>query len=473
MKTVTGLRESNTVMPARGLEEKILLGKILLDDRHLLGMQEVAGKLCADMFYSPANAAVYRAMETIHGCREVVDVAKLLRELDKGGKPEGFAGDWTVYLPELSGIASEQAATEQIATYAELVLDAYMRRRALEETMRCATDLRDWNSSVDEVTSRTAAALTGILRDADSIYQNSARRIYDILREEWGEYGKRKGNGGNGAITTGLRDLDKVLTGGWKGGQMVVIGGRPGMGKTSLALHFALAAAEAGKSVLYFSLEMSSREMAIKILQGRIDFRIRHFLEGRLERSSEEKIADNIGKMGNLPLYISTRVDVSAAQIAAIAQSQQMQGSCDMVVVDYLQLIRIPRERGYNRENEVAALSRSLKVLALSEGIPVLVLCQLNRESEKREGKRPVLADLRESGAIEQDADTALLIYRPEHCNPTTQEWRGIGLIDVAKNRMGTTAEVRFAYSKKLTRIGDEDKLRELRQETNTDNELF
>jgi replicative DNA helicase len=457
MQGITEFRESDRIREACEREEQILLGKILLDDRNDIGMSTVAGKLRADMFSSPKHGRIYRAMEALHDRVVTVEIAALWRELESGAKPDGMPEVKPEYISGLTGIASTEAATEEVETYAALLLEAHMRRRGFEELARIAQGLNDKFQPVGDVLTQAGIDFTAIVADAEDVCRKPYKSLYELELEVWKEYEEHKKNGGGNAITTGLGYLDKTLSGGWQPCQLIVVGARIGVGKTSFALHCARAAVEAGKAVMFFSLEMSERQMAIKTLHRELNFSTQGFICGGLDNSTEQRICEEIGKHAGVRLHFSTRVDVSVAQIAAISRNMQMRGLCDMVIVDYLQLVNIGRQKSTyrNRENEVAEITRALKLFALSAGIPVMVLCQLNRESEKREGRKPAIADLRESGAIEQDADTVILIHRPQEKEPQGRDDSGQGTAMVVKNRMGQCAAVEFGYSSNLCRLWD------------------
>lgn len=265
-------------------------------------------------------------------------------------------------------------------------------------------------------------------------------------------------------ITTGLSHLDRI-TGGWRGGQLVVLAGRPSMGKTALSLLFVRAAAEQGVPVCYFSLEMTDTMLVGRMLVGASRVDAGAFRAGTVSTEDWRQIESGAEMLRPLPLYLFDRSMMTMPQIRVQARSMQRKGRCGIVIIDYLQLIGTPtEERRYgNREREVAEISRAAKLLAKELDIPVVLLAQLSRKIEERTDKTPLLSDLRESGAIEQDADMVIFIDRPavygikefDGGRYGTILSQGVGRLTIAKNREGTTGYIPFRHNDSLTVISD------------------
>ena len=272
-------------------------------------------------------------------------------------------------------------------------------------------------------------------------------------------------------ITTGLKGLDE-LTNGWQNSTLNVIAGRPGMGKTAIALHFALAAAKAGNSVCIYSLEMSNVRLSDRMILALADgIDPANFRRGSM--TQDDVAAFELGKerLMGLPIYIDDHPVCTTNYIRANAKKMKAVGKCDLVIIDYLQLTDMTSNtsRQYNREQQVTKTSREFKILSKEIDVPVLLLSQLSRAVESRADKKPQLSDLRESGAIEQDADTVTFIFRPEYYGQegyvvydgNGNYLCGNAILNVSKQRDGATGEVMWSYNKSLTKIGEESDFRQ------------
>jgi replicative DNA helicase len=255
-------------------------------------------------------------------------------------------------------------------------------------------------------------------------------------------------------ITTGLADLDRI-TGGWQQSDLVILAARPAMGKTAVALHFARKAAEAGAAVAMFSLEMSAVSLGNRLALSQTDVDSDRFRLGKLSREEALDIENAASKLYHLPVYVDSNAAVTMGYIHSRCRMLKKKGKCSMIIIDYLQLAGEKGDRNRNRENEVSQMSREAKLIARELDVPVILLSQLSREVEKRSNKVPMLADLRESGAIEQDADMVIFIHRPEYYDKGAET--GYGELIVSKYRNGKTGIVRFKYNESLTRIYDYD----------------
>jgi len=255
-------------------------------------------------------------------------------------------------------------------------------------------------------------------------------------------------------VPTGFRDLDEVLLG-WQPSNLVVVAARPGQGKTAFALGSAVhAVVNVGRPVVFFSLEMGYLELTQRILSADAGVNSRALRTGRIPETDWSRISQAVGRLAEAPLFIDDNPHLTVMDMRAKCRRLKAQhGDLGLVVVDYLQLMSTPR-KAENRQVEVSELSRGLKVLARDLDVPVLALSQLNRSLEYRADKRPMLADLRESGALEQDADVVAFIYRDEAYHPDSCE-KGVAEIIVAKHRNGPTAKVRLAFVEHLTRFAD------------------
>jgi replicative DNA helicase len=254
-------------------------------------------------------------------------------------------------------------------------------------------------------------------------------------------------------LPTGLNGLDK-LTCGFEGGQLIIIGARPGVGKTSLAGNWAVSCSDAG-GVLFFTLEMSKAELAERILCGQAEVNHYKFRQGFIEDDDQARLAQAAAKLQQSPIYIHDDRGIDVGEMMSVARRVARRAPLAMVIVDYLQLIEGPRfaPREFSREQIVAGISRRLKIMAGELNVPVVCLAQLNRDVEKRDNKRPRMADLRESGAVEQDADIILFLHRPDAYD--VEDRPGEADLIVAKNRSGPTGDVSLRFLKDQYRLVD------------------
>jgi replicative DNA helicase len=258
-------------------------------------------------------------------------------------------------------------------------------------------------------------------------------------------------------VPSGFTEIDRV-TGGWKKGELIIIAARPSIGKSALAAQLALNAATFGENVAVFSLEMSSEEVARRYLSGATGMTNTQLLTGNC--LSVEKLFEKTSKFVNLGIYIDDTGAMTLLEVKAKARRLILKYGIRLLIIDYLQLMRGTNTR--NREQEVSELSRGLKSVAKELGIPVIVLSQLNRECEARANKKPILSDLRDSGAIEQDADIVLMLSRPAYygnetinINGKVIDTKGVMVVDIAKNRNGGTGDIFLKHNEALTVIAD------------------
>ena len=279
-----------------------------------------------------------------------------------------------------------------------------------------------------------------------------------LSHESMSMYERRKENlldGRKTGILTGIDKLDNTLLG-LKGGQLVILAARPAMGKTAFALNIARTAAMSGHPTVIFSLEMSGVSLSDRMLIAHGDFNAAAFRKGALTDTEEANLSQSVDCLGELPITVDDTSGLQIQQISSVAKNLQRKGKCELVIIDYLQLVRIKSEnRNYSREQEVAETTKFAKGMAKSLNVPVVLLSQLSRKCEERQDKTPILSDLRESGSIEQDADIVLMLHRPAYYDRSEEQ--GMGIVRVAKNRDGRTGDVKFHHNKTLTRFTDYD----------------
>ncbi len=425
---------STSRVPPHNLEaEESLLGAMLLSrDATAVAIERCS---VAD-FYRPSHGHVFAAIVSLYGRGEPADAVSVAEELRRAGVLEEVGG-----TAALVSLQANTPAISSAARYARIVEENALLRRLIGVAQEIAEIGYGLPEDVTEAVDRAETLVFDVAqrRTTDSVapLQDLLSRSLDRLEELYGRDESITG------VPTGYQDLDEMLAG-LQPSNLVVVGARPSMGKTAFALGMAAHAATQATPVLFFSLEMSHLEIAQRVLcaEARVDAtRMRN---GRLVENDWSKISHAIGRLGNAPLFIDDNPNVTVMDIRAKARRMKAREGLGLVVVDYLQLMT-GRNSAENRQVEISEISRGLKILARELAIPVVALSQLSRGLESRSDKRPMLADLRESGAIEQDADVVMFIYRDEVYNHESGD-QGTAEILVAKHRNGPTGSVQLAF---------------------------
>jgi replicative DNA helicase len=330
------------------------------------------------------------------------------------------------------------------------VEQAAVRRRLLNAAGDIARLAHDESISVDQVVDRSEKTLFGVsqkrsTRDLQPI-QEIVPRYYDHIEYLYAHRGEVMG------VPSGFRDIDRLL-GGFQKSDLLILAARPGVGKTSLMLTFALQAAEKRKVVAIFSLEMSAEQLVQRLVAQISGIDAQRLRLGRLKEEEWPAFADAIGRLSELPIYIDDTPSISVLQLRTKCRRLASERGLDMIYIDYLQLMSTEM-RSDNRVQEVSYISRSLKGLAREVNVPLMTASQLSRAVEQRQDKHPVLSDLRESGSLEQDADIVMFIYREELYKEDSEN-PNIADIMVAKHRSGPTGTIQLYFNKRLTQFAD------------------
>lgn len=430
-------------VPPHSLEaEKSVLGAIL---RATGAIDEVAGALTPEDFYVPAHQIVFRAVADLYHAQQPIDAVTISDVLQRSGDLERIGG--ALFLSDLLDFVPSAANVEY---YAEVVAEHASRRsmmRAGAEINQLATSLEiEINAMLDLAEREVLAVADRRLGDGLELVGEQFNPVLEKLEEL-----QTNGSAITG-VATGLADLDKKLAGLQKG-NLVVIAGRTSMGKSALATAIATHVGLQHGPVALFSLEMSRREVAQRILcsYGKIDSL--KLKTGQVMEQNWSDLTQAAGDLYNLPLFVDEAAGVSVMEMRAKCRRLQRSQGLELVIVDYLQLMH-GRRNPENRQTEIAEISRSLKGLAQELDLPVIAVSQLNRQLETRTDKRPQLSDLRESGAIEQDADVVILIHRDERYNDESKE-RGIAQLMIAKHRSGPTGVVKVAFQEDYTKFAN------------------
>jgi replicative DNA helicase len=435
-------------LPPQNLDaEKGVLGSLLLDPNLC---DDVALLLRSEDFYADENQKLYAHMQAMHDAGSRIDATLLLERLRQAGDLEAVGGP--AYLGEV--LHSVPYAANAVY-YAEIV----QAKATLRALIHASTEiLRDAYEPTLDPREQVNRAEEQIFAVHDERSTDHVAEIHDVLVEAFDRIDARLEHGEGVGVPTGFQDLDN-LTGGLHESELVVLAARPSMGKTALAVNIAeYVSIEAKVPTLFVSLEMARLELAQRMLcsQGRID--ANKFRSGFLSGEDRKKLVEASAKLDKAPLFIDDTPARTCTEIAACARRLKRRGSLGLVVIDYLQLIQ-PDDPRDPRQEQVAKMARRLKGLARELKIPVLCLAQLNRQADAgKEGHRPRLSQLRESGAIEQDADVVMFIHREEYYCESREEAMEKGIVGqadviVAKQRNGPTGDVKLAWFDKHTRF--------------------
>jgi replicative DNA helicase len=430
-------------IPPHNLQaEESLLGAMMLSrDAIAAAVQQVS----ASDFYKPAHAHVFEAIASLYGAGEPVDGVTVAEELSRADLFDAIGGAAT-----LAHLQASTPATSNAGHYAKIVEEHSLMRKLIS----VAGEIADIGyAQPDDVEKAVDQAESMVFQVAERKVTDTLAPMHDLMEGSLDrlEALYERGDSITG-VATGFHDLDDILAG-LQDSALIVIGARPAMGKTALGLGMAAnAALEAQRPVLLFSLEMSHLELTQRMLcsEARVDSkRIR---TGNLQEADWSKISHAVGRLGDAPIWIDDNPNLTVMEIRAKARRLKAKiGDLGLVVVDYLQLMT-GRNGAESRQVEVSEISRGLKILARELETPVVALSQLSRGLESRTDKRPMLADLRESGSIEQDADVVLFLYRDEVYDPESPH-RGTAEIIVSKHRNGPTGVARVAFLDHFTRF--------------------
>lgn len=433
--------------------EAVILGACLVETT---AMVLVGDKLHPEMFYETKYGEIYAALLSMHRAGKAIDIITAKNELAARGKLEAVGGPYA--LAQLVGRVTSSAHLEQ---HALILCNMYVRRKMIRGLHELLAMAADESVDLDDALAQMHR-LIGHL-EGDSAFDNCVRDMDRLMLDTLKQMDARVANNRDGitGIPTGLHGLD-LLTAGWQPGDLHIIAARPSVGKTAFALHLALEAGRAGKHVLVNSLEMQGERLGDRWLCAQAsDLSAGNLRTGLLGPDEQQQALEAARELARLPILVDDNPKMSMDHIRSSAMLQHSKGRCDLLIIDYLQLCDMKSEqKNRNREQEVAEASRKAKLMAKEMDIPVILLCQLNRECEMRGDKRPALSDLRESGAIEQDADMVMLLYRPAlYGLPVDRKSKysseGLGVVIVAKHRNGDIGEVYFGHNRSMTKIGE------------------
>lgn len=431
-------------LPPQNLEaEQSVLGAILLEKEAVAKAEEL---LTDEDFYRTAHQKIYRAMLDLSERDEAIDQVTLTEHLRGKGELEAVGG--AAYLAEL---VASVATAANIKYHCRIVKDKSLLRNLIRASTEVVSRSYDGTDSAEDT---LEFAEQSIFRIGQSKLGRWFFLLKEVISKSLGivDALHKLGKTVTG-VPTGFGDLDE-LTAGLQPSDLIILAARPSMGKTSLALGIAInAAIKHHQKVGIFSLEMSKEQLVLRMLSSEASVDSHLLRIGKLTKEDWWKLAEAAGRLEQAPIFIDDSGTLTAQQMRGKARRLQKEMGLDLLIVDYLQLMQ-GRSDAESRQQEISDISRSLKALAKELQVPILALSQLSRAVENRQDKRPILADLRESGAIEQDADVVIFIYRDEIYNPESDE-RGIAHIMVKKHRNGPTGDVMLTFLDKYAKFVD------------------
>jgi len=436
-------------LPPQAIDlEEAVLGALMLEKNALTSVIDI---LPPDCFYKDAHRIIYGAIRRLFEKSQPIDLLTVTAELRSSGELEVIGGPY--YLTQLT---RPVASAANIEYHARIVLQKHIQRELIRISGETLRDAYNETSDVFDLLDRAEKNLFEVTQgNIRSNYMEMKDLVSMSIQQI--EHARRQESGITG-VASGFAALDQV-TSGWQKSDLVVIAARPGMGKTAFVLSLARnAAVLAKKPVAVFSLEMSAVQLAHRLISAETELAADKLRKGALKDHEWEQLNSLVKNISEAPLYIDDTPALSIFDLRSKCRRLKVQHNVEMIIVDYIQLMRSEIDsRSGNREQEISLISRSLKSIAKELNVPVIAISQLNRSVEARLTKRPQLSDLRESGAIEQDADMVLFIYRPEYYNLTEDEegnpTAGVAEIIIAKHRNGALKDVKVRFIDRLAKF--------------------
>ncbi len=431
-------------VPPHDIEaEQAIIGSMLTDKDAVIASIEV---LKQDDFYREDNKAIYEAIFNLYNRAEPIDIITVKAELESMGKFEQVGG-----LEYLAGLPEKVPTTANASKYIKIVEEKAILRKLIKTANEIIELGYDPAEEVEDIMEGAEKKIFNIMQDKN---QKSYTPLKDVLVESFTQleelYNRKQHITG---VPTGFTELD-YKTAGLHGSELILIAARPAMGKTAFALNIATnASVRANVPVAVFSLEMSKEQLVNRILCSEAMVDSNKVRTGKLEENDWTKLAESIGPLSEAEIYIDDTPGISITEIRAKCRKLKLEKNIGMVVIDYLQLVQGSNSRrNGSREQEISEISRSLKILAKEIGVPVIALSQLSRAAEQRPDHRPMLSDLRESGAIEQDADIVMFLYRDDYYNQDSEK-KDIAEVIIAKHRGGSTGTVELLWLGSYTKF--------------------
>ena len=430
-------------LPWSAEAEVAVLGSMFMDNNVI---SDVAPRLTGDDFYMPRNNELYEAMIDLYNLGTPIEMVTLIEHLKLRGSFDRIGG-----LEYVAEVMSATVTSANVKYYTKIIEEKSTLRKLIKACGEIEAAAFGGESEVEEIVSNAEQAIFNIIENRNtrdfehikSLLEQSLEKIEELSEKSEQVTG----------VYTGFSDLDR-MTAGFQPSDLILIAARPSMGKTSFALNIAQnAAVMRNTPVAVFSLEMSGVQLATRMLSAQAMISSTKIRNGDLRDNDWVEVTRAMEPLCNAPIYIDDSSGITVTEIAAKCRRLKLEKGLGMIVIDYLQLMRGSR-RSENRQNEVAEISRSLKILAKELDVPVVTLSQLSRGPESRADHRPMLSDLRESGAIEQDADVVMFLYRDDYYNEETEE-RNVAECILAKHRNGEVGKVKLAWLAEYTKFSN------------------
>ena len=451
------MEQDNNIRTPYNIEaEEALLGSIFIKPDVLSEIIEI---LTADDFYKNNYKVIFNEMKEIYRTSAVVDSLIIINSLKKKGVLEDVGGEQLIY-----DLTEAVPTAANAKTYAQIIRDNAIQRRLIDTGSKIVEMAY---KGYDDIQTMLDKSESMIFKIAEFKQKKDVITLKELANMELERMEKMPKGSGITGISTGYIDFDS-MTSGFHGSDLLILAARPAMGKTAFALNLALNIARQNKAVLVFSLEMSNAQLYQRLLAIETRLPLTKIREAKLSENEWATLANGVGRLADLPFYISDAPGINVLEIKAIARRLRAEGKLDAIVIDYLQLITGTDSGRKSREQEISEISRSLKIIAKELDIPVLTLSQLSRAPELRADKRPMLSDLRESGAIEQDADIVLFLYRDEYyqdhrgdsdnntqasSEPTVVNNIPVTEVIIGKQRNGPVGTVKIGFIKEQQRF--------------------
>lgn len=430
--------------------EEAVLGALMLEQNALTTVIDI---LDASVFYKETHQVIYGAIHRLFAKSEPIDILTVTNELKSSGELELVGGAYFI-----TQLTNRVASTANIEYHARIISQKFIQRELIRISSEIIKDAFEDTTDVFDLLDRAEKNLF-------AVSENNFRRDYDsmqsLVKDAISDIQAARDHEGNlRGIPSGFTDLDRI-TSGWQKSDLIILAARPGMGKTAFVLSMARnIAVDFNIPVAVFSLEMSSIQLVTRLISSETQLSADKLKKGNLESYEWEQLNAKIGKLVDAPLFIDDTPALTIFELRAKCRRLKAQHNIQMIIIDYIQLMSGGNDNKGNREQEISTISRSLKALAKELNVPIITLSQLNRSVETRGGsKRPILSDLRESGAIEQDADMVSFIYRPEYYKIDHDEQgnstQGMAELIIAKHRNGALADIKMQFVAKYAKFLD------------------
>ena len=432
-------KEIAKIAPRSIEAEEAVLGCILIDSKAMSKAMQI---LKVDDFYKASSKTIYEHMIALFDENKEIDYVTLIEKLKKTNSLDKVEGPFYI-----TSLTKNVPSAHNIDYYAKLVKDKSTLRNIISIVRNVSEEAYEDTDEISEILDKAEQTIFSLSRDSD---RTSFKIIEPILHDVLDNWGNRK-SGSLTGVPTGFSDLDNMLSG-FQKSDLIILAGRPSMGKTALALNFGRnISITHNLKVGFFSLEMSSKQLVERLITSEAKVDSHLVRTGRLPKNDWKKVSGAASVLSESNFYIDDSADLNIMELRAKARQLKADKNVDVIFVDYIQLINA-HQKTESRQQEISYISRSLKALAKELDVPIIALSQLSRAVESRTDHRPIMSDLRESGAIEQDADVVMFIYR-KHVYSKLEEDLGLGEIIISKHRNGPVGSVKVSFTDKYARF--------------------